>query len=36
MKISWVFDLISPYAYLGLKQMSQLPAGIEVELVLTR
>jgi 2-hydroxychromene-2-carboxylate isomerase len=33
MKISWAFDLISPYAYLGLQQMSKLPAGIEVELV---
>jgi len=33
MKISWVFDLISPYAYLGLAQLSQLPPGVEVELV---
>ena len=33
MKISWVFDLISPYAYLGLRQLPQLPPGIEVELV---
>lgn len=33
MKISWVFDLISPYAYLGLNQLSQLPPGVEVELV---
>jgi 2-hydroxychromene-2-carboxylate isomerase len=33
MKISWVFDLISPYAYLGLTQLSQLPPGLEVELV---
>jgi len=33
MKISWVFDLISPFAYLGLQQMSRLPAGIEVQLV---
>ena len=33
MKISWVFDLISPYAYLGLTQLPQLPPGIEVELV---
>ena len=33
MKISWVFDLISPYAYLGFTQLSQLPPGIEVELV---
>jgi 2-hydroxychromene-2-carboxylate isomerase len=33
MKISWVFDLISPYSYLSLKQLSRLPAGTEVELV---
>jgi 2-hydroxychromene-2-carboxylate isomerase len=33
MKISWVFDLISPYAYLGFMQLPQLPPGIEVELV---
>ena len=33
MKISWVFDLISPYAYLSLKQLSLLPAGTQVELV---
>jgi 2-hydroxychromene-2-carboxylate isomerase len=33
MKISWVFDLISPYAYLGFTRLSQLPPGIEVELV---
>jgi 2-hydroxychromene-2-carboxylate isomerase len=33
MKISWVFDLISPYSYLGLKQLSLLPAGAELELV---
>jgi 2-hydroxychromene-2-carboxylate isomerase len=33
MKISWVFDLISPYAYLGLTQLPQLPPRIEVELV---
>jgi len=35
MKIYWAFDLISPYAYLGLKQMPRLPAGTEVELVPT-
>jgi 2-hydroxychromene-2-carboxylate isomerase len=33
MKISWVFDLISPYSYLGLTQLPRLPAGTEVELV---
>jgi 2-hydroxychromene-2-carboxylate isomerase len=35
MKISWAFDLISPFAYLGLKQMPHLPPGTEVELVPT-
>jgi len=33
MKISWVFDLISPYSYLSLKQLSLLPAGMQLELV---
>ena len=33
MKICWVFDLISPYSYLSLKQLPLLPAGTEVELV---
>jgi 2-hydroxychromene-2-carboxylate isomerase len=33
MKISWVFDLISPYSYLSLKQLPLLPAGTEIELV---
>jgi 2-hydroxychromene-2-carboxylate isomerase len=33
MKISWVFDLISPFSYLGLKQLPLLPAGSELELV---
>jgi 2-hydroxychromene-2-carboxylate isomerase len=33
MKISWVFDLISPYSYLSLKQLSLLPAGTQLELV---
>jgi 2-hydroxychromene-2-carboxylate isomerase len=33
MKVSWVFDLISPYSYLGLMQLSRLPGGTEVELV---
>jgi 2-hydroxychromene-2-carboxylate isomerase len=33
MKISWVFDLISPYSYLGLKQLPLLTAGTELEFV---
>ncbi|HEY1314299.1 MAG TPA: 2-hydroxychromene-2-carboxylate isomerase [Steroidobacteraceae bacterium] len=31
MKVSWVFDVISPFAYLGLKQMHELPARVELE-----
>jgi len=33
MKISWVFDVISPFAYLGLKQLSRLPDSVSVEFV---
>ncbi|HEV7443073.1 MAG TPA: DsbA family protein, partial [Steroidobacteraceae bacterium] len=33
MKICWVFDLISPYSYLSLKQLPLLPAGTQFELV---
>ncbi|MFL6603765.1 MAG: 2-hydroxychromene-2-carboxylate isomerase [Steroidobacteraceae bacterium] len=33
MKISWVFDLISPFSYLSLQQLSLLPAGTQIELV---
>ena len=33
MKVSWVFDVISPYAYLGLQQLPRLPAGTQLELV---
>jgi 2-hydroxychromene-2-carboxylate isomerase len=32
-KIFWVFDVISPFAYLSLKQLSQLPQGVRVEFV---
>ncbi len=32
-KVSWVFDVISPFAYLGLKQLAQLPKETEVEFV---
>ena len=28
-KLSWVFDVISPFAYLGLKQLRELPADVE-------
>jgi 2-hydroxychromene-2-carboxylate isomerase len=33
MKIFWVFDIISPFAYLSLKQLPRLPAGTEVQFV---
>ena len=33
MKVSWLFDVISPYCYLSLPQLPKLPAGVEVELV---
>ena len=32
-KIHWVFDVISPFAYLGVKQLSLLPDGVEIEYV---
>jgi 2-hydroxychromene-2-carboxylate isomerase len=33
MKVTWVFDVISPFAYLGLKQLPHLPQSVEVELM---
>lgn len=33
MKLAWVFDVISPFAYLSLKELSRLPPDIEVEFV---
>jgi len=32
-KVSWVFDVISPFAYLGFQQLSKLPSEVEVEFV---
>jgi 2-hydroxychromene-2-carboxylate isomerase len=32
-KVFWVFDVISPFAYLSLKELSRLPASIEVEFI---
>jgi 2-hydroxychromene-2-carboxylate isomerase len=32
-KVTWVFDVISPFSYLNLKQHAQLPANVEVEYV---
>jgi 2-hydroxychromene-2-carboxylate isomerase len=33
MKVSWVFDVILPFAYLNLTQLPQLPPHVEVEYV---
>lgn len=33
MKITWAFDVISPFAYLELKAFARLPADVEVEYV---
>ena len=33
MKISWVFDVISPFAYLNLQQLDGLPADVTVDYV---
>jgi 2-hydroxychromene-2-carboxylate isomerase len=32
-KVFWVFDVISPFAYLELKQLSELPKDLQVEFV---
>jgi 2-hydroxychromene-2-carboxylate isomerase len=32
-KVSWVFDIISPFAYLAFPQLSRLPAHVSVEFV---
>jgi 2-hydroxychromene-2-carboxylate isomerase len=32
-KVFWVFDVISPFAYLGLKQLAALPKDVDVEFV---
>jgi len=33
MNVSWVFDVISPFSYLGLKQLDRLPGGTRVTFV---
>jgi 2-hydroxychromene-2-carboxylate isomerase len=32
-KVSWVFDIISPFAYLGFRDLARLPTGVEVRFV---
>jgi 2-hydroxychromene-2-carboxylate isomerase len=32
-RVSWVFDVISPFAYLALPRLKELPGGAELELV---
>lgn len=33
MKVSWIFDVISPFSYLGLKQLDQLPEEAEIDFI---
>jgi 2-hydroxychromene-2-carboxylate isomerase len=33
LNVNWLFDVISPFSYLGLKQLNRLPAGTELEFV---
>jgi len=33
MKIAWVFDVISPFSYLSLRQLDRLPKDVEIEYV---
>jgi 2-hydroxychromene-2-carboxylate isomerase len=30
-RVSWVFDVVSPFAYLALPRLAQLPAGVQLE-----
>jgi 2-hydroxychromene-2-carboxylate isomerase len=32
-KVSWVFDVISPFSYLSFPRLAQLPAGVQLECV---
>jgi 2-hydroxychromene-2-carboxylate isomerase len=31
MKVTWIFDLISPFAYLSLQQLPRLPSGVQLQ-----
>ena len=31
--VSWVFDVISPFAYLALPRLRELPPGVELKVV---
>lgn len=33
MTVSWVFDVISPFAYLGFRDLARLPSGVRVQCV---
>jgi len=33
LKISWVFDVVSPFAYLAFARLAQLPPNVELEMV---
>ncbi|HEX8783529.1 MAG TPA: 2-hydroxychromene-2-carboxylate isomerase, partial [Steroidobacteraceae bacterium] len=32
-RVSWVFDVVSPFAYLAFPRLQELPAGVELEVV---
>jgi len=32
-RVSWLFDVISPFAYLAFPRLEELPAGVELEVV---
>lgn len=32
-RVSWVFDVVSPFAYLALPRLAELPAGVQLDLV---
>ena len=32
-RVSWVFDVISPFAYLAFSRLEELPDGVELQLV---
>jgi 2-hydroxychromene-2-carboxylate isomerase len=32
-RVSWVFDVVSPFAYLALPRLSELPEGVQLEVV---
>jgi len=35
-QVSWVFDVLSPFAYLALPRLRELPSGVELKVVFCR